>query len=101
MADLDYPVLNGVVKKLLDIGGGYHAEVVAIGGLEGDVVISGDANVDTSALEALVGPVDASAESDPDAASATLLALLRGILGQLVLANATLATIADNTTPAP
>ena len=65
MADIDFPVLNGVVKKLLDIGDGYHAEVVAIGGLEGDVVISGDAVVDTAALEALVGPVDATAEEIP------------------------------------
>lgn len=100
MADIDFPVLNGVVKKLLDIGDGYHAEVVAIGGLEGDVVISGDAVVDTAALEALVGPVDATAEENPAAASATLLALLRGILAQLVEANTTLTTIAENTTPA-
>lgn len=99
MADIDFPVLNGVKKKLLDIGDGYHAEVVAIGGLEGDVVISGDAVVDTSALEALVGAVDETAESDPDAESATLLALLRGILGQLVAANALLTTIAENTAP--
>lgn len=99
MADLPFPVLGGVFKKLLDIGDGYHAEVVAIGGLEGDVVISGDAVVDTSALEALVGPLDAAAENDPDAASATLLALLRGILGELVAANALLTTIAANTAP--
>jgi hypothetical protein len=99
MADIDFPVLNGVVKKLLDLGDGHHAEVVAIGGLEGDVVISGDANVDTSDLEALVGPLNAAAEEDPAAASATLLALLRGILAQLVDANATLTTIAANTAP--
>src|SRR5690606_11549509 len=40
-------------------------------------------------LEALIGKLDASKQTDPDAASATLLALLRGLL-------ATIAAIKDN-----
>jgi hypothetical protein len=99
MADISLPIGNGLLKKLLDIGGGYHAEVVALGGFEGDVTITGDAVVDTTALEALIGPLNASAQSNPAAASATLLALTRGILAQLVAANALLTTIAENTTP--
>lgn len=97
MADIALPVGNGLLKKMHDLGDGHHAEVVALGGFEGDVTITGDAVVDTTALEALVGPLDATAEDDPDAASATVAALLRGILAQLVAANALLTTIAANT----
>lgn len=100
MTDITFEVAGGAIKRLLDIGDGTHAEVVAIGGLDGDVVITGDANVDTSALEALVGALNDSAEENPAAASATLLALLRGILAQQVAMNALLTTIAENTTPA-
>lgn len=58
MADILLPVAGGAFKKLVDQGDGTHAEGVALVGLVGDVEITGDANVDTSALEALVGPLD-------------------------------------------
>lgn len=94
MADIPFPVLNGVNKKLLDLGDGHHAEVVALGGFEGDVTIEGNAVVDTSALEALVGGLDDAAEGDPGAESATMLALLRGILAEMKAQTALLETIA-------
>lgn len=95
MADVNFPAhVAGVTEKFVDQGDGTHARGVAIVGLEGDVEITGDANVDTSALEALVGALDASAQTDPDAASATMLALLRGILTELQAQTALLTTIA-------
>lgn len=94
MADLEYPALNGVKKRLVDLGDGTHAEVVAIGALDGDVEITGDANVDTTALEALVGGLDDAAETDPGAESATMLSLLRGILAEMQAQTALLEAIA-------
>lgn len=84
MADLEFPVLNGVMKKMVDLGDGTHAEVVAIGGLDGNVEITGDANIDTSALETAIGaPSDAAWNGEPGPASA--IAILKAIHAQLVL----------------
>jgi hypothetical protein len=95
MADVNFPShVAGVTEKFVDQGDGTHARGVAIVGLEGDVTIEGDAVVDTSALEALFGPLDATAETDPDAASATVTALLRGILAELQAQTVLLTTIA-------
>ncbi len=99
MADLTYPVAAGALKKLVDQGDGTHAEGVTIVGLDTPVEITGDANIDTTALEALVGPLDATPEADPEAASATVLALLRGILAEMQAQTALLTTIAANTAP--
>ncbi|MCF8533039.1 MAG: hypothetical protein K9G48_08555 [Reyranella sp.] len=94
MADVLFPVAGGVVKRLVDQGDGTHAEGVTIVGLESPVQITGDAVVDTSALEALVGAVDVSKETDPDAENASTNALLRGILAELQAQTALLTTIA-------
>lgn len=98
MADVTFEYSNtGIREKFVDQGDGTHARGVAIVGLEGDVNIAGDAVVDTTALEALVGPVNATAVTDPDAASATMLALLRGILTELQAQTALLTSIETNT----
>lgn len=67
---------------------------------DGNVIIEGDAVVDTTVLEALVGALDATKVTDPDAASASTNALLRGILEELQAQTVILGTIATNTTPA-
>jgi hypothetical protein len=95
MADVNFPShVAGVTEKFVDQGDGTHARGVTIVGLETPVEITGDANVDTSALEALVGGLDDLPEADPEAASATMLALLRGILAELKAQTALLTTIA-------
>lgn len=97
MVDLTFGAAGGVLRKLVDQNDGTYAEGVTIVGLATPVEITGDANIDTTALEALVGALDDSAETDPDAASATMLALLRGILTELQSQTALLTTIASNT----
>ncbi len=66
-----------VVKQLAEIGEGVYADVVSIGGAEGDINLNGDVIVDT------LGALDDSKELDPDAGSATLPALARGQLSDL------------------
>lgn len=97
MADVTFPVLGGTLKRLVDQGDGTHAEGVTIVGLATPVQITGDAVVNTTALEALVGPLNAAKKTDPDAASASTNALLRGILAELQAQTALLTTIASNT----
>lgn len=97
MADVEFPAhVAGVTEKFVDLGDGTHARGVALVGAESPVEITGDAVVDTSALEALVGPLDASPEDDPEAASATVTALLRGILAELKAQTVLLTTIAGS-----
>lgn len=57
---------------------GSRAIKVMIVGLDGDVEITGDAVVDTSALEALIGTT-ADAPWDGAAADATVISLLKAI----------------------
>ena len=74
---------------------------VNVVGTEGDINLTGDVIVDT------FGTLADAAETDPDAASATIPALLRGILSQnamIISQNVTiiahLAAIEANTDPA-
>lgn len=97
MADLTHPVFgaNGtgstdVVKKLKDMGDGTYAEVVAFTA-DSPVELTGDVVVDT------LGALDDAKVTDPDAASATIPALLRGILEEMQAQTALLTTIASNT----
>ncbi len=99
MADINFPAAGGAIKRLVDQGDGTHAEAVTLVGLATPVEITGDAVVDTSALEALVGPLNASAVTNPAAASATLLGLLRGLLAESKAQTVLLTTIASNTAP--
>lgn len=92
MADLEFDVLSGVKKKLKDLGDGTHAEVVSFDA-DGQVTLTGDVVVDT------LGALNDAKVTDPDAASATVPALLRGILKALNDQTALLQTIATNTTP--
>ncbi len=97
MADVTFAAAGGTLKRLVDQGDGTHAEGVTIVGLATPVVITGDAVVDTSALEALIGPLNATKATNPNAASATTNALLRGILNELQAHTVLLTTIATNT----
>jgi hypothetical protein len=78
-----------IKRRLTDIGGGAHAETVAIAGVDGDVVLTGDVLVNT------LGALDDPAEQDPDAASATIPSLLRGVLAQQAALLAVLGTDSD------
>ncbi|MBX3490900.1 hypothetical protein [Parvibaculum sp.] len=92
MADVEFPAhVAGVTEKFVDMGDGTHARAVAVVGVDGDVILSGDVVVDT------LGALDDSAEDNPDAASATIPALLRGILAEMKAQTALLTTIAENT----
>lgn len=64
---------------------------VAVVEADGDINLTGDVIVDT------LGALDDSAEMDPDAASATIPALLRGILSQNEAIIALLTAIEANT----
>ena len=100
MADITRP-LDGEGAALLsykDRGDGTYAPIVALGGLDTTVTLTGDVVVDT------LGALNNAKVVDPDAASATIPALLRGLLAELVTlnaamvtANAALATIVTNT----
>jgi len=72
-------------------GGDENPVPVKVVEADGDVVLSGDVIVDT------LGALDDAAESDPDAASATIPALLRGILAELQAMSALLDDIKTNT----
>lgn len=66
---------------------------VAVTDIEGGTIeLTGDVIVDT------LGALDDAAETDPDAASATIPSLLRGILAELQAQTALLETIVTNTT---
>jgi hypothetical protein len=99
-----------VTKRFVELATGVYAEVVAIGATETDVILTGDVVVDT------LGALNNAKVVDPDAASATIPALLRGILAQQVAILAAIGAagdaagantvigqlkqIAENTTPA-
>ena len=75
---------------------------VTVVGAEGDLNLTGDVIVDT------LGGLDDAAVTDPDAASATVPALLRGILAELQAQTTLLTTLSGllddiktNTTPTP
>jgi len=95
MADVTFAVVGGAVKRLVDQGDGTHAEAVTIVGVDGDINLTGDVVVDT------LGALNDAKVTDPDAASATIPALLRGILAELKAHTTLLTTIASNTTPDP
>jgi hypothetical protein len=67
-----------VLEKYVDIGGGAHAPGVAIVGADTDVTLTGDMVVDT------LGALNDSAVVNPAAASATIPALMRGELTELL-----------------
>ena len=67
-----------VLHAFKDLGDGTHAPGVAIMGLDGDVTLTGNLMADT------LGALDNAKVVNPDAASATIPALLRGILKQQV-----------------
>lgn len=67
-----------VLEKFVDIGGGAHARGVAVVGVDTDVTLTGDVVVDT------LGALGDSAVTNPAAVSATIPALLRGELTELL-----------------
>jgi hypothetical protein len=91
MTDVLFTVAGGVSKKLKDMSDGTHAECMTVVGLDGDVTMTGDVVVDT------LGALNDAKVTNPDAASATIPALLRGILRELQLQTTLLTTIASNT----
>lgn len=86
-----YPAGANVLKTLKDMGDGTYAEVVAFTA-DSPVQLTGDVVVDT------FGALNDSKVTDPDAASATIPALLRGILSELQSQTALLDDIKTNTT---
>jgi hypothetical protein len=74
MADILYPVAGGASKLLRDMSDGSWAEVVALGSDSSPITLSGNVVVDT------LGALNNARVADPDAASATIPALLRGLL---------------------
>lgn len=64
---------------------------VSVVGANGDIVLSGDIIVDT------FGALDDGPETDPDAASATIPSLLRGIIAQNETIISLLTNIESNT----
>lgn len=90
MADATLGVGNGLAKKLKDLGDGHHAEVVSFDA-DGQVELTGDVVVDT------LGALNDAKVTDPDAASATIPALLRGILAELKAHTLLLDDIKTNT----
>ena len=80
MADFSVP-LDGhfpFTKLLRDLGGGNYAQVVALA-LDAPVTLTGNVVLDT------FGALNDAKETDPDAASATIPALLRGQLAETEL----------------
>lgn len=84
------PRTGYVRKKLMDLGEGIYADVVALGGFEGDVTLTGDIVLDT------FGALNNAKVTNPDAASATIPALLRGIMSMLVTLNTAIGDDSDN-----
>jgi hypothetical protein len=85
-----YPAGSSVLKTLRDMGDGTYAEVVAFTA-DSPVQLTGDVVVDT------LGALNNAKVTDPDAASATIPALLRGMLDEMQAQTALLTTIAANT----
>lgn len=75
-----------LLETYVDQGDGTHARGITIVGLDTPVELTGDVMVDT------LGDLDDAKELDPDAASATLPALTRGVLAN----TATLASTVSN-----
>lgn len=70
-----------------------NPQPVRVLGVDTPITLTGDVIVDT------LGALDDTKEIDPEAATATIPALLRGILKALNDQTALLATIASNTAP--
>lgn len=83
----------GISEKFVDQEDGTHARGVTIVGLDTPVELTGEVSV------ASWGDVDDAKVTNPDAASATVPALLRGLLAEAKAQTALLTTIASNTTP--
>jgi len=81
-------------RLYVDNGDGSFSEKVALNAAD-PVQLTGDVVVDT------LGALNDAKVTNPDAASATIPALLRGILAELKTHTTLLTTIASNTTPAP
>jgi len=92
MADILYDVAGGAKKRLLDMGDDTHAEIVALGGFSGNVVVEGDANLDTAGI----GDPEDAAWSGSDA-SASLVAIMKAIYAQNEAIIALLTDIETNT----
>lgn len=76
-----------ITRLYKDLGAEVFAPAVAIAGLDGDVTLTGDVVVDT------LGALNNAKVVNPDAASATIPALLRGALAQQVALVALAATL--------
>jgi hypothetical protein len=89
----DVATANGVgtgkriMRLYKDLGSEVFAPAVAIAGLDGDVTLTGDVVVDT------LGALNNAKVVNPDAASATIPALLRGALAQQLAILALAATL--------
>lgn len=70
---------GSVLTKMVDIGDDVYAPGVTIVGLDTPVELTGSVSVDTW------GALDDAKETDPDAASATIPALVRGLLNTELL----------------
>lgn len=77
-----------VLEKLVEIDTDVYARGVAIVGADTPIDLTGDVVVDT------LGALDDSAETDPDSASATIPALMRGSLAQLLASVTALQSLA-------
>ncbi len=88
MADITFTAAGGAIKKLKDMGDGTHAEVSAFTA-DSPVQLTGSVVVDT------LGALNDSKVTNPDAASATIPALARGQLSQLVLLLAAIGSPTD------
>lgn len=76
MADVTFPVAGSVLKKMKDQGDGSHAEIVAFTA-DGSVTLTGDVALDT------FGALNNTKQTNADAVSATIPALLRGLLSRV------------------
>lgn len=78
MADKNSPSREaGIVEKFVDQGDGTHALGVTIVGLDTPVELTGDVGV------GVLGATDDAAQTDPNAADATIASLTRGMLALL------------------
>lgn len=63
--------------------------------------VQGDPDHPLPVESSVLGALDDAPEPDPEAATATVTGLLRGLLAEAQAQTALLTTIATNTTPAP